>query len=94
MASVEKRIRDGKVSWRAHYRDPSGKQRNPSFPRKVDAERFLTSIESTKLTGAYVDPARAKRTFGAVAEQWLAGKVNSTRTPTCSMTTSTLSRSA
>jgi len=76
MASVEKRQRDGKVSWRARYRDPSGKQLNRSFTRKVDAERFLTSIESSKLTGSFVDPGRAKATFGAVADQWLAGKVN------------------
>ncbi len=34
MSSVEKRLRDGKISWQAHYRDPAGRQRNKSFPRK------------------------------------------------------------
>jgi integrase len=63
------------VSWRAHYRDPAGKQRNRSFPRKVDAEKFLTTVESSKLTGTYVDPARARVTVGSVADLWIAGKV-------------------
>jgi integrase len=76
MASVERRDRDGNVTWRAHWRDPAGKQRNRSFARKGDATRFLTSIESTKLTGTYVDPARAKIAVGQVAAQWIAGKVN------------------
>lgn len=76
MASIEKRDRDGRVTWRAHWRDPAGKQRNRSFTRKVEATRFLTSIESTKLTGTYVDPARARVTVGSVAGQWISGKVN------------------
>jgi len=69
MASIEKRTRDGKVSWRAHYRDPAGKQHNRSFPRKIDAERFLTKIEASKLTGGYVDPKQAARSFRDIAEE-------------------------
>lgn len=76
MPSIEKRIREGKTRWYARYRDPAGQQRTKTFDRKVDAERFLTSIESSKLTGAYVDPARAKLTIGTVADSWFAGKVN------------------
>ncbi|MDP9093411.1 MAG: site-specific integrase [Actinomycetota bacterium] len=76
MASVEKRTRDGKVRWYARYRDPSGQQRTKTFDRKVDAERFLTSVEGSKLAGAYIDPARAKTTVGTVADQWKAGKIN------------------
>jgi hypothetical protein len=42
MASVERRVRsDGHTAWRAHYRTPAGAQRNKTFDRKVDAERFL-----------------------------------------------------
>jgi hypothetical protein len=26
--------------WRAHYRTPDGRQRNKTFARKVDADRF------------------------------------------------------
>ena len=64
MASIEKRMRSGQTSWRAHYRTPAGAQRNRTFARKVDAERFLASIENAKVTGTYVDPALAKVTVG------------------------------
>jgi integrase len=76
MASIEKRLRDGKLRWYARYRDPSGQQRTKTFDRKADAEKFLTSVESSKMVGAYVDPARAKLTVAAVANAWIAGKVN------------------
>jgi integrase len=76
MASIEKRIRDGRASWRAHYRTPSGAQRNKSFARKIDAERFLASIESSKVTGTYVDPALAKVTVGQWAQRWLDGQAH------------------
>ena len=76
MASVEKRSRGGRARWYARYRDPSGKQRVKVFDRKVDADRFLTTIEGAKLAGAYIDPARAKITVGTIAAQWRAGKIN------------------
>jgi integrase len=78
MASIEKRQRTpgGKVTWRASYRTPEGRQRNKSFDRKVDAARFLTTVESAKLGGSYVDPARSVGTVGDLALTWLGGKVN------------------
>jgi integrase len=76
MASVEKRIRDSNVSWRAHWRDPAGRQRNRSFTRKIDAERFLTGIESSKLVGTYIDPAAARVTIGDWSRRWLAGQAH------------------
>jgi len=71
MASIEKRIRNGRVRWYMRYRDPAGLQRTKTFDRKVDADRFLTSIESAKLTGSYIDPAAARLTVGAWAQRWL-----------------------
>lgn len=71
MASIEKRVREGRTSWRAHYRTPAGEQRNKTFARKIDAERFLTGIENAKLVGTYVDPALARVTVGAWAQRWL-----------------------
>jgi hypothetical protein len=62
--------------WRAHYRTPDGRQRNKTFARKVDAERFLTTIGSTKLSGSFVDPARSRVTLGEMAEKWCASKIN------------------
>jgi hypothetical protein len=71
MASIEKREDDGRLRYVSRYRDPSGRQRNKTFSRKIDAERYLTSIENAKLTGQYVDPARSRVTAGAWADLWL-----------------------
>jgi integrase len=72
VASIEKREGDdGRLRYVARYRDPSGKQRNKTFARKVDAERYLTGIENAKLTGQYVDPARAKVMVGSWTDLWL-----------------------
>jgi integrase len=76
MASIEKRVRDGKLRWYARYRDPAGQQRVKVFDRKVDAERFLTTVEGSKLAGSYVDPGRAALTVGVLADEWIDGKVN------------------
>lgn len=69
MASVERRERGGRVRWVARYRDPSGVQKAKTFDRKVDAERFVTKTEASKLVGGYVDPRQAARTFTDVAEE-------------------------
>ena len=72
MASIEKRSRqDGRASWRAHYRTPSGEQRNKTFNRKAEAERFLASVESSKNTGSFVDSVLARITVGDWATHWL-----------------------
>jgi integrase len=46
-----------------------------NFVKKSDAQQFLLGIESGKLEGNYVAPARGRVLFGAYAEQWLAGRV-------------------
>ncbi len=76
MASIEKRTRDGKVTWQARWRDPSDAQRKRTFPRRVDAERFLTGVDHSQLIGSYVDPARSRMTVGEWAAPWLAGRAN------------------
>jgi integrase len=45
------------------------------FDRKLDAERWLTTVEHQKLTGGYVDPRAGKVTFRSYAEQWSARQV-------------------
>lgn len=77
MATVERRVRttDGKVSWQARWRDPAGASRKRTFTRKLDAERHLLGIESSKVSGTYVDAARSRVTLGAWAAQWLDGQV-------------------
>src|SRR5471030_2555912 len=76
MASIERRERNGHVRWYMRYRDPSGHQRTKTFDRKVDAERYLVSIETTKLTGSYIDPKRAAVTVGEFAAQWKAAQAH------------------
>jgi integrase len=72
VASIKKRP-DGR--WRARYRDPAGKEHAKHFTRRVDAERFLTSVEYSKLTGGYVDPRAGRITFGEYANKWRAAQV-------------------
>lgn len=71
MASIEKRIRNQRTTWLARWRDPAGTQRKRSFPRKGDAERFLTGIEHAQLNGTYVDPALSRVTVGEWSTRWL-----------------------
>lgn len=68
VAHVEKR---GAGRWRARYRDPNGRERSRTFARRIDSERWLTSIEHAKLSGGYVDPANGRVPFGAWADLWL-----------------------
>ncbi|MEX2620334.1 MAG: hypothetical protein WD250_08945 [Egibacteraceae bacterium] len=79
MASIRKRP-DRPSPWEAVYRDPSGRQRTRSFARKVDAQRFLTTVEADKLRGTYVDPEAGRATFGAFAEAWLAAQTSDAST--------------
>lgn len=73
MASLEKRSRNGRARWYARFRDPSGAQVVRVFDRKVDAERFLPTVEAAKLTGSYADSKRAAITFQKFAEEhWAA----------------------
>jgi hypothetical protein len=76
MASVERRTRNSHTRWYVRYRDPAGEQRTTTFDRRIDAERYLTTIESSKLTGSYVDPARSRVTVGEWADRWLAGQAH------------------
>jgi integrase len=73
MAHIERR---GQGRWRARWRDPDGRERSKTFPRKQDAERFLVQVESSKQRGAYVDPQRARVTVGDWADGWLAAQAD------------------
>jgi integrase len=71
MSELERRIRAGWVRWVARYFDPDGRRRAKTFDRKVDAQRFQAQIETSKITGNYVDPARGKIAAGLWADKWL-----------------------
>ena len=53
MAHIEKRTRKGRVTYRARYRDPAGREKARVFNRRVDAQRFLTEVENSKLRGTW-----------------------------------------
>jgi hypothetical protein len=72
MASITRRG----GAWRARYRDPSGRQRERRFTRKVDAVRWLDEQTAAHVTGTYVDPTRGRVTVGDWAARWLDGKGN------------------
>jgi integrase len=76
MAHIERRVRNGKVSYRARYRDPAGHERSKSFSRKVDAERWLADIEHAKIRGAWTDPALGKVRFSDWLTAWWATTTN------------------
>jgi integrase len=73
MASI---TRDKSGAWRARYRDPDGQQRSRNFPRRREAELFLTGTEHAKASGAYVDPVLGKITFATWAKEWRSGIVD------------------
>ncbi|MGH3510584.1 MAG: tyrosine-type recombinase/integrase [Nocardioidaceae bacterium] len=78
MAHVQKRQRNkrdrtpGAVLWCLRYINPeTGRERTETFRLKRDAERRLTEVEASKLTGSYVDPLAGQVTVRIWAEQWL-----------------------
>lgn len=68
------RVRTGRFGqgnrWRARYLDPHGRERSKTFARKIDATRFLTTVESDKMRGAYVDPDAGRVTLDAYFADW------------------------
>ena len=56
--------RDMSGAWRARYRDPSGKQRSRNFPRRRDAEQFLTSGFAACHSGPGISLARLRSCLG------------------------------
>ena len=71
MASVKK----VSTGWRARWRTPDGRSRSQTFSRKVDAEQHLISIERSKLTAAYIDPAAGRVTFEDYVTRWMKSQV-------------------
>jgi hypothetical protein len=55
---------------------PSGNRHTKVFDTKAEADRFLTSVEMSKITGSYVDPNRSKVTVGVLADRWLEAKLD------------------
>lgn len=73
MGNIQKRD-NGR--WRARYRDPFGKEHARHFTRRLDAERWLASVENAKHRGEWIDPALSRITVGEWAQRWLAAQVH------------------
>jgi hypothetical protein len=54
---------------------PQGSDFGPNLKVVVDADQFLTTVRSSKITGTFVDPSRSRVTFGEMAGKWTASKV-------------------
>jgi integrase len=76
MAHIERRVRDGKTTYRARYRDPAGREHAKVFARKADAQRFLTEMENHKLKGTWTDPALGRVLFRDWLGEWWATTTN------------------
>jgi integrase len=63
-------------SWRARYHGPDGRERNKTFRRKGDAERWLAQQRSFIAQGDWTDPARGRVTFGEYALAWLESRTD------------------
>ncbi len=73
MASIEKRTTpSGEIRWDVRYRGTHRRQVKRSFQRKIDAQRFAATAEADVLRGEWIDPRKARETFGYWAAQWLA----------------------
>jgi integrase len=55
--------------WQVRYVDPYGKERSKNFARKVDAEKFLHTVEVQKIRGQWTDPAAGRIKFSEWAAQ-------------------------
>ena len=76
MATIERRVRNGKTTYRVRYRDPAGGQRSRVFARKSDAQRFLNETETAKARGTWTDPALGRVLFRDWLGEWWATTTN------------------
>ncbi len=71
-SSAALKTRDGTTRYRARYRDPTGRQHEKRFTRKINARRWLEEATSALVTQTWTAPERGRVTVAVWAEQWLA----------------------
>ncbi len=74
-SSAALKTRDGTTRYRARYRDPTGRQHEKRFTRKINARRWLEEATSALVTQTWTAPERGRVTVAVWAEQWLAAQV-------------------
>jgi integrase len=55
--------------WCVVWVDPNGKERNASFHRKPEAERFAATLQADMTRGSYIDPHHGRMTLAEYVEQ-------------------------
>lgn len=63
-------------TYRARWRDDTGKQRAKTFRRKQDARDFLKEVHGNLARGTYIAPTAGLTTVSDWADQWLASAHN------------------
>ena len=77
--------------WRADWTDNDGIRHRKRFKTKGDADDYLTEINSQIKDGTYVAPKNIQP-FGALADSWIAGRIEQSRTPGAGYRPSTLAQ--
>ncbi|MGK5441831.1 tyrosine-type recombinase/integrase [Micromonospora sp. URMC 105] len=67
-------------TYRANWRDATGRQKAKTFRTKKEASTFLAQTEAALSRGTYVDPHAGRTRFGDFAQQWLATRTVEART--------------
>jgi integrase len=67
-------------TYRANWRDGTGRQKAKTFRTKKEASVFLAEVESALSRGSYVDPHAGRVRFSVFASRWLAGRSVEART--------------
>lgn len=74
MASVSKRVREGKTTWWVRWRDPEGNQKSKTFTKKFGpggAEEFRAELETRLNRGSYVDASAGSISMSEWSQVWL-----------------------
>jgi integrase len=66
--------------WRADFTDLEGIRHRKRFKTKGDADDYLDGIKGQLKEGTYVAPEKIPN-FGELADSWIAGRIEQSRTP-------------
>ncbi len=64
------------TKWQVRYIDPTGRERSKTFPRKVDAEKYLIHVEAQKQRAEWINPELSSTRFEEWARGWLANRTH------------------
>jgi integrase len=69
MASIEK---TPAKTYKVRYRKPDGRHGAKTFKKRSDADKWLHTMEASKLKGEWIDPALGRTTIATWIDQWMA----------------------